>query len=66
MFVRDALMHWKSAAAKVDIALATRIGDARERAVRADALTRITLRDRLVDLWEQVRASTVVLVTNAG
>lgn len=114
MFARDALMPWKSAAANVDFALATRIRDAGERAARVDALldsvglsefkdtlpaelsqgmrqrvalartfslrsrfvmldepfgaldalTKITLQDRLVELWEQVSASTVVLVTH--
>ena len=114
MFARDALMPWKSAAANVDFALATRIADAGERAARVDALldsvglaefkdalpdelsqgmrqrvalartfslrsrfamldepfgaldalTKITLQDQLVELWEQISASTVVLVTH--
>ncbi len=114
MFARDALMPWKSAAANVDFALATRIDDAGERAARVDellesvglgefkdalpselsqgmrqrvalartfslrsrfvmldepfgaldALTKITLQGRLVELWEQISASTVVLVTH--
>ena len=114
MFARDALMPWKSAAANVEFALATRIGDAAERAARVDellhsvglrdfkdalpselsqgmrqrvalvrtfslrsqfvmldepfgaldALTKITLQDRLVELWEQISGSTVVLVTH--
>ena len=114
MFARDALMPWKSAAANVDFALATRLGDANERAARVDelldsvglggfkdvlpgelsqgmrqrvalartfslrsrfvmldepfgaldALTKITLQDRLVELWEQISGSTVVLVTH--
>ena len=38
MFARDALMPWKSAAANVDFALATRVGDANERGTRVDAL----------------------------
>ncbi|MDE0063989.1 MAG: ATP-binding cassette domain-containing protein, partial [Gammaproteobacteria bacterium] len=29
-----------------------------------DALTKITLQDRLVELWEQISGSTVVLVTH--
>ena len=114
MFARDALMPWKSAAGNVEFALATRIGDPKERASRVDALlhsvglgefrdalpgelsqgmrqrvalartfslrsrfimldepfgaldalTKITLQDRLVELWEQVSGSTVVLVTH--
>ena len=114
MFARDALMPWKSAAGNVEFALATRIGDQKERASRIDALldsvglgefrdalpgelsqgmrqrvalartfslrsrfimldepfgaldalTKITLQDRLVELWEQVSGSTVVLVTH--
>ncbi len=114
MFARDALMPWKSAAANVDFALATRIGDSNERAARVDelldsvglgefkntlpgelsqgmrqrvalartfslrsrfvmldepfgaldALTKITLQDQLVELWEQISGSTVVLVTH--
>ena len=114
MFARDALMPWKSAAANVEFALATRIGDSNERAARVDelldsvglgefkntlpgelsqgmrqrvalartfslrsrfvmldepfgaldALTKITLQDRLVELWEQISGSTVVLVTH--
>ncbi|MDE0364976.1 MAG: ABC transporter ATP-binding protein [Gammaproteobacteria bacterium] len=114
MFARDALMPWKSAAGNVEFALATRIGDTKERASRVDALlesvglgefrdalpgelsqgmrqrvalartfslrsrfimldepfgaldalTKITLQDRLVELWEQISGSTVVLVTH--
>ncbi len=114
MFARDALMPWKSAAGNVEFALATRIGDPKERASRVDALlesvglgefrdalpgelsqgmrqrvalartfslrsrfimldepfgaldalTKITLQDRLVELWEQISGSTVVLVTH--
>ena len=114
MFARDALMPWKSAAANVDFALATRVSNAAERAVRVaelldsvglgefkdtlpselsqgmrqrvalartfslrsrfamldepfgalDALTKINLQDQLVELWEQISASTVVLVTH--
>ena len=114
MFARDALMPWKSAAGNVEFALATRVGDPKERASRVDellesvglgefsealpgelsqgmrqrvalartfslrsrfimldepfgaldALTKITLQDRLVELWEQISGSTVVLVTH--
>ncbi len=114
MFARDALMPWKSAAANVEFALATRVADAAARAARVDellrsvgllefkdalpselsqgmrqrvalartfslrsrfvmldepfgaldALTKITLQDRLVELWEQISGSTVVLVTH--
>jgi len=114
MFARDALMPWKSAAANVDFALATRIRDASERAARVaalldsvglrefkqalpaklsqgmrqrvalartfslrsrfvmldepfgalDALTKIKLQQRLLELWAQISASTIVLVTH--
>ena len=114
MFARDALLPWRSAAANVDFALATRVGNAAERSARVhellqsvglagfadalpaelsqgmrqrvalarrfclrtafvmldepfgalDALTKVTLQDRLIDLWSQVSGSTVALVTH--
>lgn len=114
MFARDALLPWRSAAANVDFALATRVQDTVERQAQVhdllqsvglagfaealptelsqgmrqrvalartfclrtafvmldepfgalDALTKVTLQDRLIDLWRQVSDSTVVLVTH--
>lgn len=113
MFARDALLPWRSAARNIEFALATRLGDADQRAARIDrllkavgldgfqnayprqlsqgmrqrvalartfslesafvffdepfgaidALTKISLQDQLVELWEQSR-STVVMVTH--
>ena len=114
MFARDALLPWRTAAANIDFALATRHKDAAERRARVhdllqsvgllgfkdalpaelsqgmrqrvalartfclrtpfimldepfgalDALTKVTLQDRLIDLWSEAAASTVALVTH--